>query len=52
VSSLDLVKEKRAQPVSTPIVQGVRRSAPIPGAFIIGEALLRKLGTDDYGQAF
>src|SRR5258708_2924817 len=45
---LDLVKKARAANI-TPIVQGVG-DRPYPGAFIIGEALLRKLGTDDYGK--
>ena len=45
---LDLVKKARAADI-TPIAQGVG-DRPYPGAFIIGEALLRKLGTDDYGK--
>jgi len=45
---LDLVKKARAADI-TPIAQGVG-DRPYPGAFIIGEALLRKLGTEDYGK--
>ena len=45
---LDLVKKARAAGI-TPIAQGVG-DRPYPGAFVIGEALLRKLGTDDYGK--
>ena len=33
----------------TPIAQGVG-DRPYPGAYILAEALLRKLGTDDYGK--
>ena len=45
---LDLVKKARAAGI-TPIAQGVG-DRPYPGAYILGEALLRKLGTDDYGK--
>ena len=45
---LDLVKKARAAGI-TPIAQGVG-DRPYPGAFVVGEALLRKLGTDDYGK--
>jgi multiple sugar transport system substrate-binding protein len=43
---LDLVKKAKAAGI-TPIAQGVG-DRPFPGAYIIGEALLRKLGKDDY----
>jgi len=43
---LDLVKKARAAGI-TPIAQGVG-DRPFPGAYILGEALLRKLGKDDY----
>ncbi|MBV9260088.1 MAG: extracellular solute-binding protein [Pseudolabrys sp.] len=43
---LDLVKKAQAAGV-TPIAQGVG-DRPFPGAYIVGEALLRKLGPDDY----
>ena len=45
---LDLVKKARAGDM-TPIAQGVG-DRPYPGAYILGEALLRKLGLDDYGK--
>jgi multiple sugar transport system substrate-binding protein len=45
---LDIVKKARAADV-TPIDQGVG-DRPYPGAYIIGEALLRKLGLEDYGK--
>jgi multiple sugar transport system substrate-binding protein len=43
---LDLVKKARAAGI-TPIAQGVG-DRPFPGAYILGEALLRKLGKEDY----
>ncbi|MBV9591552.1 MAG: extracellular solute-binding protein [Hyphomicrobiales bacterium] len=43
---LDLVKKAKAAGI-TPIAQGVG-DRPFPGAYILGEALLRKLGKDDY----
>ena len=43
---LDLVKKAKAAGI-TPIGQGVG-DRPYPGAYISGEALLRKLGPDDY----
>jgi multiple sugar transport system substrate-binding protein len=45
---LDLVAKARAAGV-TPIAQGVG-DRPYPGAYILAEALLRKLGPDDYGK--
>jgi len=45
---LDLVKKARAAGM-TPIAQGVG-DRPYPGAYILSEALLRKLGLDDYGK--
>src|SRR5215510_13278108 len=45
---LDLVKKAREAGM-TPIAQGVG-DRPYPGAYVIGEALLRKLGLDDYGK--
>jgi multiple sugar transport system substrate-binding protein len=45
---LDLVKKSRAADI-TPIAAGVG-DRPYPGAYILAEALLRKLGTDDYGK--
>jgi multiple sugar transport system substrate-binding protein len=45
---LDLVKKARAAGM-TPIAQGVG-DRPYPGAYILAEALLRKLGVDDYGK--
>jgi multiple sugar transport system substrate-binding protein len=47
---LDLVKKAKAAGI-TPIAQGVG-DRPFPGAYIIGEALLRKLGKDDYRKLF
>ena len=43
---LELVKKARAAGI-TPIAQGVG-DRPFPGAYILSEALLRKLGKDDY----
>src|SRR5258708_7681365 len=43
---LDVVKKAKAAGM-TPIAQGVG-DRPFPGAYILGEALLRKLGKDDY----
>ena len=43
---LDLVKKAKAAGM-TPIAQGVG-DRPFPGAYILGEALLRKLGKEDY----
>jgi multiple sugar transport system substrate-binding protein len=45
---LDLVKKAKAAGI-TPIAQGVG-DRPFPGAYIVGEALLRKLGKDDYAN--
>ena len=45
---LDLVKKARAADI-TPIAQGVG-DRPYPGAYSCGEALLRKLGLEDYGK--
>jgi multiple sugar transport system substrate-binding protein len=45
---LALVKKARTSGI-TPISQGVG-DRPFPGAFIAGEALLHKLGLDDYGK--
>ncbi len=45
---LALVKKARATGI-TPVSQGVG-DRPYPGAYIVGESLLRKLGTDDYGK--
>src|SRR5215470_13014780 len=47
---LDLVKKAKAANI-TPIGQGVG-DRPYPGAYIVGEALLRKLGPDDYQKLF
>jgi multiple sugar transport system substrate-binding protein len=47
---LELVKKARAAGV-TPISQGVG-DRPYPGAYIAAEALLRKLGPDDYQKLF
>ena len=47
---LDLVKKVKAAGM-TPIAQGVG-DRPYPGAYIVGEALLRKLGKDDYAKLF
>src|SRR5439155_3465899 len=44
---LDLVTKARTAGM-TPIAQGVG-DRPYPGAYILNEALLRKLGTEDYG---
>jgi multiple sugar transport system substrate-binding protein len=43
---LDLVKKAKAANI-TPIAQGVG-DRPFPGAYIVTEALLRKLGKEDY----
>src|SRR5205823_7910641 len=45
---LDVVKKSAAAGI-TPVVQGVG-DRPYPGMYITEEALLRKLGTDDYGK--
>ncbi|QEX24745.1 sugar ABC transporter substrate-binding protein [Hypericibacter adhaerens] len=45
---LDLIKKARAADM-TPISQGVG-DRPYPGAYILAEALLRKLGAEDYGK--
>ena len=45
---LDLVKKARAADI-TPLAQGVG-DRPYPGAYVVGEALLRKLGLEDYGK--
>ena len=45
---LDLVKKGRAADI-TPIAQGVA-DRKFPGPFILTQALLKKLGTDDYGK--
>jgi multiple sugar transport system substrate-binding protein len=45
---LDLVKKARATNI-TPIAQGVG-DRPYPGAYVLAESLLRKLGTEDYGK--
>jgi len=47
---LDLVKKAKAAGM-TPIAQGVG-DRPFPGAYIVGEALLRKLGKEDYRKLF
>jgi multiple sugar transport system substrate-binding protein len=47
---LDLIKKAKAAGM-TPIAQGVG-DRPFPGAYISGEALLRKLGKDDYTKLF
>jgi len=47
---VDLVKKAKAAGI-TPIAQGVG-DRPFPGAYIVGEALLRKLGKDDYRKLF
>lgn len=44
----DLVKKAHAAHI-TPIAQGVG-DRPYPGAYVLAEALLRKLGPDDYGK--
>jgi len=45
---LDLVKKARAAGI-TPIAEGVG-DRPFPGAFLVGESLLHKLGIEDYGK--
>lgn len=45
---LDIV-EKAADAGITPIVQGVG-DRPYPGAYVLHELLLKKLGTEDYGK--
>lgn len=45
---LDIVK-KAAAAGATPIVQGVG-DRPYPGAYVLEETLLKKLGRDDYGK--
>jgi multiple sugar transport system substrate-binding protein len=45
---LDVVTKARAAGI-TPISAGVG-DRPYPGAYILAEALLRKLGTEDYGK--
>ena len=45
---LDIVK-KAAAAGTTPIVQGVG-DRPYPGAYVLEETLLKKLGRDDYGK--
>jgi multiple sugar transport system substrate-binding protein len=45
---LDLVKKAHAAGI-TPIDQGAG-DRPYPGAYVLAEALLRKLGLDDYGK--
>jgi multiple sugar transport system substrate-binding protein len=47
---LDLVKKAKTANI-TPIAQGVG-DRPFPGAYISAEALLRKLGPDDYRKLF
>jgi multiple sugar transport system substrate-binding protein len=47
---LEIVKKAKAAGI-TPIAQGVG-DRPYPGAYIVGEALLRKLGKDDYRKLF
>lgn len=47
---LGIVKKARAAGI-TPIAQGVG-DRPFPGAYILGEALLRKLGPEDYRRLF
>ena len=47
---LDLIKKARAAGV-TPIVQGVG-DRNYPGAYILTQALLHKLGLDDYARLF
>ena len=44
----EIVKKARAEGI-TPIAQGVG-DRPYPGAYLVSELLLRKLGTDDYGK--
>jgi multiple sugar transport system substrate-binding protein len=45
---LALIKKARAAGI-TPVSQGVG-DRPYPGAYIVGEALLHKLGLEDYGK--
>ncbi len=45
---LEIVKKSVAANI-TPIAQGVG-DRPYPGAYVIGESLLKKLGRDDYGK--
>jgi multiple sugar transport system substrate-binding protein len=45
---LDIVKKSAAAGI-TPIVQGVG-DRPYPGAYVLEETLLKKLGRDDYGK--
>jgi multiple sugar transport system substrate-binding protein len=45
---LDIVKKAAAAGI-TPIVQGVG-DRPYPGAYVLEETLLKKLGRDDYGK--
>src|ERR1700730_14591059 len=45
---LDLVKKAKAAGM-TPIAQGVG-DRPFPGAYLLGAALLRNLGKEDYGK--
>jgi len=47
---LDIVRKARAAGI-TPIAQGVG-DRNFPGAYILTQALLRKLGTDDYARLF
>ena len=47
---LEIVKKAKAAGM-VPIAQGVG-DRPFPGAYIVGEALLRKLGKDDYRKLF
>ena len=47
---LEIVKKAKEAGI-TPIAQGVG-DRPYPGAYIVGEALLRKLGKDDYEKLF
>ncbi|HYB11246.1 MAG TPA: extracellular solute-binding protein [Alphaproteobacteria bacterium] len=47
---LEIVKKAKEAGI-TPIAQGVG-DRPYPGAYIVGEALLRKLGKDDYRKLF
>lgn len=46
----DIVKKTRAAGI-TPIAQGAG-DRNFPGAYILAQALLRKLGADDYGKLF
>jgi len=45
---LEIVKKSAAANI-TPIAQGVG-DRPYPGAYVIGESLLKKLGRNDYGK--